>query len=247
MQIEKANWMMVEEYLKTDDRIVFVLGATEEHGYNSLSTDTQCTWEIAKEACERQNVLLSPPLHFGPSAFSLAFPGTVSLRNETYLDVIRDMIDSVARVGFKKILFFSGHGGNMRAKEAITEYLLDGSDLILKFREWYLLPKTYARIMELGSTAWDHASWLESFPWINQPVEIPDNFKEQVFLEDDYALSPEELRSSIGDGVFGGKYTQPEPVMREFYELAVTELEDFLQNGWDRFLKTAPLKAAAVN
>ncbi len=242
MLVEKSNWMMVEEYLKKDDRIVYVLGATEEHGYNTLSTDTQCAWEIAKEACERQNVLLAPPLHFGPSAFSLAFPGTVSLRNETYMNVIKDMIDSVARVGFKRILFFSGHGGNMRAKEASTEYLLTRSDLTLKFREWYLLPKTYARITELGSTSWDHASWLESFPWINQPVEIPDKFKEQVYIADHYALSPEELRSAIGDGVFGGKYTQPEPVMRGLYELAVSELEDFLQNGWDKFLKTEPVK-----
>ncbi len=242
MLIEKSNWMMVEEYLKKDDRIVFVLGATEEHGYNTLATDTQTTWEIAKEACTRQNVLLAPPLHFGPSAFSLAFPGTVSLRNETYMSVITDMIDSVARVGFKRILFFSGHGGNMRAKETITEYLIDKPDLIMKFREWYLLPKTYARIMELGSTAWDHASWLESFPGVNQPVEIPDKFKEQVFVEDHYALTPEEVRQATGDGVWGGQYKQPEPVMKDFIELAVTELEDFLQNGWDKFQKTAPLK-----
>jgi creatinine amidohydrolase/Fe(II)-dependent formamide hydrolase-like protein len=50
MLIEKSNWMMVEEYLKKDDRIVFVLGATEEHGYNTLATDTQCAYEVAKEA-----------------------------------------------------------------------------------------------------------------------------------------------------------------------------------------------------
>ncbi len=237
MLVEQANWMMVEDYLKKDDRIVFVLGATEEHGYNTLATDTQCAWEIAKEACLRQNVLLAPPLHFGPSAFSLAFPGSVSLRVATYLNVIKDMIDSVARVGFKRILFFSGHGGNMRAKDAITEYLLDRSDLTLKFREWYLMPKTFARIQELGSTARDHASWLESFPWINQPVAIPDLFKEQVYFEDTYAQSPEEVRAVSGDGVKGGKYIQPEPVMREFFELAVSELEDFLQNGWDKFLK----------
>ena len=39
--LPKASWFMVEEYLKKDDRIVFVLGATEEHGPNTLSTDTQ--------------------------------------------------------------------------------------------------------------------------------------------------------------------------------------------------------------
>lgn len=239
MLIEKANWMMVEDYLKTDDRIVFVLGATEEHGFNSLATDTQCAWEIAQAACERQHVLLEPPLHFGPSGFSLAYPGTVSLRVQTYLDLIKDMIDSVARVGFKRILFFSGHGGNMRAKDVITEYVQSRTDLTLKFREWYLMPKTYARIKALGSTSWDHASWLESFPWINQVGPIPDQFKEQRYPEDFYSLSPEELRDMMGDGVFGGKYTQPEPVMRELFETCVGELEDFLKDGWDKTRKVA--------
>ncbi len=235
MLIEQANWMMVEEYLKKDDRIVFVLGATEEHGYASLSTDTQCAWEIAKDACTKQNVLLAPPLHFGPSPFSLAFPGTVSLRVRTYYNVIRDMIDSVTRVGFKRILFFSGHGGNMRAKEAITEYMIDHTDLTIKFREWYLMPKTYARIKELGGTQRDHASWLETFQWINMPVPVPDKFKEQIYFEDTYAQTPEDVKNVSGDGVKGGKYIQPEPVMRDFYNLAVGELEDFLQNGWDKF------------
>jgi creatinine amidohydrolase len=234
MEIERANWMMVEDYLKKDDRIVFVLGATEEHGYNSLATDTLIPLEVAKEACRRLNVLMAPPMYFGPSAFSLAYPGTVSLRVSTYLSLIEDMLDSVTSAGFKRILFFSGHGGNMRAKDVITEYVIRHPELTMKFREWYLMPKTYARIKELGSTSWDHASWLESFHWINQVVPIPDKFKSQEYPEDLYSLSPEEIRTLVGDGVFGGQYVQPEAVMRDLFEICVGELEDFLQNGWDK-------------
>jgi creatinine amidohydrolase len=234
MQIEKSNWMMVEDYLKHDDRIVFVLGATEEHGYNSLATDTLIPWEVARQACERQGVLLAPPLHFGPSSFSLAFPGTISLKVSTYLALIEDMLDSVVRAGFKRVLFFSGHGGNMRAKEVIKEYVIDRSDLTLKFREWYLMPKTYQRINELGSTSWDHASWLESFHWINQVAPIPDKTKELVVDEDFYTLSPEEIRKVVGDGVFGGKYVESEEVMRDLFETCVSELEEVLADGWKK-------------
>ena len=46
----------------------------------------------------------------------------------------------------------------------------------------------------------------------------------------------------MGDGVFGGKYKQPAEVMTALVDLAVSELVDFLSNGWDKFLKTAPLK-----
>lgn len=234
MLLENMNWKMVEEYLKHDDRIVLVLGATEQHGPISLATDTQCPWEIAKVACERQGVILGPALPFGPSAFSLDYPGTISLRSRTYMDLLKDMLDSVVRSGFKRIVFFSGHGGNKLARNVIKEYVVDRSDLTIKFREWYEMPKTYARIRELGGSEYDHGSWLESFPWINQPEPVAPGFKEQTHVEDSYALSAAETRASMGDGMGGGHYTQPEPVLREFFDLAVSEFEDFLENGWSK-------------
>jgi hypothetical protein len=33
MRFEDLNWMDVENYLKTDDRLMLVVGACEEHGY----------------------------------------------------------------------------------------------------------------------------------------------------------------------------------------------------------------------
>ncbi len=241
MLLESMNWRMVEAYLKRDDRIVLVLGATEEHGLASLATDTQCPWEIAKVACERQGVILGPALPFGPSAFSLDFPGTITLRSQTYLDLIRDMLESLVRVGFKRILLYSGHGGNTIARNAIREFVIDRSDLTIKFREWYEMPKTLARIKELGSSVYDHGSWLESFSWINQPEPIPPTFKEQTHVEDSYALSAAESRINLGDGAGGGQYTQPEPVMRAYFDLTVGELAEFLENGWDK-MKRVPSK-----
>ncbi|MCL5256601.1 MAG: creatininase family protein [Chloroflexi bacterium] len=234
MELEKMNWKMVEDHVKKDDRIVLVAGATEEHGPNSLGTDTQTAWEIAKAACNNKGVMLGPALPVGPSAFSLGFPGTISLRVQTFMDMMKDILDSLVRSGFRRILIYSGHGGNKPAMDVITEYVLDRNDLTIKFREWYMMPKTYARIKELGSDEWDHGSWLESFSWINQPEPIPDKTKARAIPEDYYALSAAETREALGDGVGGGKYKQPESLMREFYDLAVAELEDFLDNGWGK-------------
>ena len=234
MLLEKMNWRMVDEYLKHDDRIVLVLGATEEHGPNSMATDTQCPWEIAKIACDNKKVLLGPALPYGPSRFSLDYPGTISLSSRVYMDIIKEILDSVVRSGFKRILFYSGHGGNTLAKSVIGEYVINRSDLTIKFREWYLMPKTHARIKELGSTDYDHGSWLESFSWINQVEPIAPGFKEQTHIEDAYALSAAETRLDYGDGMGGGDYTKPEPVMRAFFNLCVAELEEFLDTGWSK-------------
>ena len=52
MRISDMNWMMVEEYLKRDDRCVLPLGSTEQHAYLSLSVDSILAERIAVEAAE---------------------------------------------------------------------------------------------------------------------------------------------------------------------------------------------------
>ena len=40
-----------------------------------------------------------------------------------------------------------------------------------------------------------------------------------------------------GDGVGGGDYTKPEPVLREYFEVAVQDLVDYLENGFNKTRK----------
>ena len=57
MKFEDLNWMQVEEYLKTDDRLILVLGACEQHGYLSLMTDVKIPMALAEEASRQSGVL----------------------------------------------------------------------------------------------------------------------------------------------------------------------------------------------
>ena len=49
MRIAEMNWMMVEEYLKRDDRCVLPLGSTEQHAYLSLSVDSILAERLATD------------------------------------------------------------------------------------------------------------------------------------------------------------------------------------------------------
>src|ERR671927_686478 len=103
MRISDMNWMMVEEYLKRDDRCVLPLGSTEQHAYLSLSVDSILSERIAVEAAEPLGVPVFPVLAYGITPYFRAFPGTVSLRISTYLSVVRDILDSLAGPGFRRI------------------------------------------------------------------------------------------------------------------------------------------------
>ena len=59
MRFEDLNWMDVESYLKSDDRLMLVVGACEEHGYLSLLTDIKIPLALADAASERTHVLVA--------------------------------------------------------------------------------------------------------------------------------------------------------------------------------------------
>jgi len=92
----EMNWMQVEEYLRHEDRVVLPIGSTEQHAYLSLATDVLLAERVALEAAEPLSVLVLPVLAYGVTPHFRSYPGTVSLRLETLIEVLRDALDSLA-------------------------------------------------------------------------------------------------------------------------------------------------------
>jgi len=111
--LEECGWLDVQEYLQHDDRLILVIGSTEQHGRHLvLGTDVWQAWEIAARLSERSGVLLAPPVSYGMSLHHLGFPGTLSLRPQTLSSVVADLLESAYEHGFRRILLLNGHGGN---------------------------------------------------------------------------------------------------------------------------------------
>ena len=85
MRVHDLNWMQLEAYLERDERIVRPLGSTEQHAYLSLATDSILAERIAVEAAEPLGVPVLPALAYGLTPYFAAFPGSPSVREETYL------------------------------------------------------------------------------------------------------------------------------------------------------------------
>src|ERR1700751_4938954 len=101
MRISEMNWMMVEEYLKRDDRCVLPLGSTEQHAYLSLSVDSILAERLATEVGELAKVPVFPVQPYGITPYFRAFPGTITLRVQTFLSIVREILDAMAEQGFK--------------------------------------------------------------------------------------------------------------------------------------------------
>src|SRR6266498_1960746 len=113
MKAYDCNWRHLEDYLEHDDRVVLPTGSTEQHAYLSLGTDNILAERVALEAAEPLGVPVLPVLPYGLTPSFAAYPGSPSLRTDTFAEVLRDLLDSLHSPGFRRFLLVSGHGGNI--------------------------------------------------------------------------------------------------------------------------------------
>src|ERR1700681_1262406 len=197
MRIGEMNWMMVEEYLKRDDRSVLPLGSTEQHAYLSVGVESFWGERPAGEAREPLGVPVFPVLAYGITPYFRAFPGTITLRAQTYLSIVRDILDALAEQGFKRILIVNGHGGNTPAQGLVGEWIADHPGIKIKFHNWWNAPKTWAQVQAIDPVA-AHASWMENFPWTRlEKVAMPSEQKPEVDMNHLRQLDPKALRTYL--------------------------------------------------
>jgi creatinine amidohydrolase len=215
--------MDVEKYLESDDRLMLVTGATEQHGYLSLLTDIKIPMALADSASQATGVLVAPPLNFGASPYFLAYPGTLSLRIGTLMAAVEDLVRSAYGHGFRRILVLNGHGGNSPARGGLHQVNNDLPGLQINWHDWWMSHSVEAVALKHNLKPM-HANWLEAFAF-TVVGEMPDAIKTPPKVPS-AILDAKRARQVYGDGSFGGPYRASDEVMHELFAAA---LEDILQ------------------
>jgi creatinine amidohydrolase len=229
MRVSQMDWRMVEDWTRRDDRCVLPLGSTEQHAGLSLMVDAILAERVAVEAAEPLGIPVFPAMPYGLAPYFQAFPGSVTLRVDTFVAVVRDVLDSLKRSGFRRIMICNGHGGNQPASALAQEWLMDNPDCRLRFHDWWRAPLTMAQVQATDKVA-SHASWMENFPWTRLPTTPAEDGKEMVDTDRLKTLPPFEARNLLEDGNFGGRTQRSDTEMLAIWNVAVEETRAMLEN-----------------
>ena len=233
MKIREMNWSQVESYLKKDDRAVLPIGSTEQHAQLSLCVDYILSERVATEAAEPLGVPVFPGLPYGVTPYFMAFPGTISLKVQTYIQLLRDVLDSLVAHGFKRIVA----GQRTRRQRGVRAVPDRGMDRDSERRrgEAAQLVECAGDVEEGdGSGCRGVACFMDG----EFPVDAAGRRQVSAGSEDQDRPQARartascEAREYIGDGNYGGYYQRSDDDMLEIWRIAVEETREVIAKSW---------------
>jgi creatinine amidohydrolase len=238
MLLTLSTWQEVDEYLTRSTGILIPLGSTEQHGPNGLlGTDAICPQTIAAGVAEKIDVLVGPTLNLGMAQHHLGFAGTISLRPQTLIAVITDVVQSLTRHGFDHFYFLNGHGGNItpvttafNSLHAETSFGTAPKERLpfkCKLSNWYLSPgvRRVSR-KRFGDAEGHHATPSEiSLTYFAHPEAVKNVSMEPKIAPKGTIRDADDFRRQFPDGRMGSDPSLASiEAGKELYEAAVADV-----------------------
>jgi creatinine amidohydrolase len=142
--------------------VVMNIAAIEQHGpHLPVATDSLVGAHFTERLDERlpNDVLIVPQVKVCCSMHHMDFVGTLTVRHETLMSYVGDILDSIEAHGFRKIVLFNSHGGN----EAVARVILEKwgaahpQARLFMLTWWRVAARELAAVQESGFGGVGHA------------------------------------------------------------------------------------------
>ncbi|MCJ7629597.1 MAG: creatininase family protein, partial [Longimicrobiales bacterium] len=161
--IEALTWMEVRDALRAGKTTALIVtGGVEQNGPYLATGKHSIILEATAEAIARKlgNALVAPIVSFvpegdiDPPTSHMLYPGTISVRQETFRALLTDIAGSLKAHGFTDVVLIGDSGGNQPGMEAVAQALAgewEGSGTRIHFiPEYYDNPRWMAWLADQG-------------------------------------------------------------------------------------------------
>jgi creatinine amidohydrolase len=142
--LERLTWREVDAASERGvDAVLIPNGSTEQHGHH-MPLDTDCF--IARSLCLRAaerageegvNLLVAPTQNVTLSWYHMQFLGSMCLSTTTFLQVFREVCDSLVHHGFDRLVAVNGHGGNVAALTVAVNHYFEATGRRVFLVQWW--------------------------------------------------------------------------------------------------------------
>lgn len=114
--IAELTWPEIDAAARDDAVLLWAFGVIEQHGpHLPTGTDVYLPSARVRAVSDRLaghgvRALVMPPYYWGVNVVSAGFPASYQVRPELMRELMADVLDGVARDGFRRVFCFSGHG-----------------------------------------------------------------------------------------------------------------------------------------
>ena len=184
--IAEMTWHEVQQITKKTDAVIIPAGTTENNGLHlPLSLDFIVAYEMALRLSAETSIPVAPPIPWGNSSLFSKYPGTIVIRSEVLMELMKDICQSLGRHGFRRFLILTPHLPNVWAFNIAGEAMRKEGYLVITMDYWRIQNKLCADLTEGKSLPAGHASELAtSLLWALRPdlvhldrmkAEVPSN------------------------------------------------------------------------
>src|SRR5256714_9438760 len=217
MLLENLTWPEVKKLKLADKVVLFPLGSFEQHGpHLPLTTDTDIVTAVARgiEQQRSKQILCLPTLWPGHSTHHLFFPGTLSVSQTPYIQLVIELCRSIVKMGARKVFLLNGHGGNdVPLRAALRELKTEFPRTQFVFASyWHLAQQTIKETRESGMGGVGHACEMETSIML---YLHPQRVKQSLGKRDGPKHSDVYRKSDM-------QYGRPIYFVNEFHEISKT-------------------------
>ena len=223
------------EVLKNDPVVILPIGSIEQHGpHCPVDMDISIPYHIAVETAEHIDdfpVIVGPPVWTGFTHYNMGGYGTITVRLETFIDVVCDVCRSIKANGFDRIVLMNGHGGNVAPVTAIANKLAQEDIMTFSFPYWDLVTQELSDWSTADGGGPGHAGeWETAFQMYLRPHLVLMDRREAGQVRwpfssavRDHAHLPERRRESP-NGSMGDPFAATAEKGEKVFNLAVERL-----------------------
>jgi creatinine amidohydrolase len=123
--LQDMSWVEIQDILKRTDTVIVPIGNLEQHGPQSpVGSCLYLAHETSKQVGIKTLIPIAPTIPVGISNPYKNFPGSLNISTETFKKLVKEVCLDLIHHGFKRILFFSAHGGgNLPTLQRVSEEL----------------------------------------------------------------------------------------------------------------------------